>query len=433
MSAFSIKKLIDPLLQRSDVRFLMELLNQDGEETRLIGGAVRDSLFQKTVSDIDLTTTMLPDAVIKYAEQQGLRVVPTGLSHGTVTVVVDKEPFEVTTLREDVATDGRHAKIRFSKSFQADAERRDFTINALSLSQDGTIYDYCGGLKHIQEKKVCFIGNAQKRIQEDYLRILRFFRFTSNYATNINDEGLKACIQEKEGLKKLSYERIRMELLKIFISRHTAEILNVLSDTGLYSYILGNVAQIKRLERCIQNEEDEKIPPDALRRLTSCAIFVEEDAKRLCEMLRLSNHEEERLVKNAQMQEKIANLSKNKAGKIKFDRIFLRQCFALDKAEHFENSAFFDLWMIFNNDTLHEFTDDGYLQWKSFKAGQEKKPIFPLLGRDILEFIPAGPKVGKILNKVFNYWLSIGCPIGNNIRENLLEYAREFSLNKVNK
>jgi tRNA nucleotidyltransferase/poly(A) polymerase len=187
---------------------LFAALSKTGAETRVVGGAVRDALLGLPPHEIDLATTALPDAVLAAARDAGLKGVPTGIEHGTVTIVVAGTPFEVTTLREDVETDGRFAKVRFGGDFEQDAKRRDFTINALSLSFDGEIHDYTGGLADIEARRIRFIGDAATRIREDYLRILRFFRFNASHGEGPFDrEGLHESIVARENLSRLSRER----------------------------------------------------------------------------------------------------------------------------------------------------------------------------------------------------------------------------------
>ncbi len=160
---------------------LLAVLDRDGEEARAVGGAVRNALIGEPIAEIDVATTALPDEVQRRVTAAGFKPVPTGIEHGTITVVIDRHPFEVTTLRQDVETYGRHAKVAFGRDWKTDAERRDFTINALSAARDGTVYDYVGGLADLEARRVRFIGDPEKRIAEDYLRILRFFRFHAAY------------------------------------------------------------------------------------------------------------------------------------------------------------------------------------------------------------------------------------------------------------
>ncbi len=198
---------------------LLAVLDRDGEEARVVGGAVRNVLLGHPPGEIDVATTALPEEVVRRAAAAGFRPVPTGVEHGTVTVVIDGTGFEVTTLREDVETFGRKAKVRFGRSWQKDAERRDFTFNALSVSRDGTVHDPVGGIEDLEQHRVRFIGDPAMRIAEDYLRILRFFRFHAAYGRGAPDpDGLHACIVAREGLRKLSRERLRAELFKLLIA-----------------------------------------------------------------------------------------------------------------------------------------------------------------------------------------------------------------------
>src|SRR5665213_2297634 len=199
---------------------LLEVLDRDGEEARAVGGAVRNELLGLPVAEVDVATTAVPDKVVKRVTAAGFKPVPTGIEHGTVTVVIDKQPFEVTTLRKDIETDGRHAKVAFGRDWKVDAERRDFTINALSVTREGAVYDYAGGLADLEERRVRFIGDPAKRIAEDYLRILRFFRFHAAYGTSDHPytEGIAACIAGRSGLDQLSRERVRMELMKLVVA-----------------------------------------------------------------------------------------------------------------------------------------------------------------------------------------------------------------------
>jgi poly(A) polymerase len=280
------------LLDNAALQRVLGLLDCDGEETRVVGGAVRNALIGRPCKDVDLATTAVPDIVMARARAARLRAIPTGIDHGTVTLLADGQRFEVTTLREDVETDGRHAKIRFGRDFAQDAFRRDFTINALSLGKDGSLYDYMDGKADVLAGRVRFIGEPATRIREDYLRILRFFRFSAEYATGELDEpGLLACIRERDGPRRLSRERVKQELFKLLMAPRAVFALRAMSDCGLLQPILEGIAQLARLDRLLA------IAPDApdLVRLAACAIFVADDAPRLREALRLSNAETERL------------------------------------------------------------------------------------------------------------------------------------------
>jgi poly(A) polymerase len=289
MTAFETL-LTDPKLAR-----LLVALETTGCETRVVGGAVRDALLGLTPHEIDLTTTALPDDVVAAAKRAGLKSVPTGVDHGTVTVIVDGAPFEVTTLREDVETDGRFAKVRFGKDFAQDALRRDFTVNALSISTDGKLHDYTGGLADIEARRIRFIGDPAKRIAEDYLRVLRFFRFHAAHGEGALDPaGLHAAIVAREGLARLSAERVRAELMKLLAARRAVEVARVMSQNGVTEVVLG-ICFPARLERLAAIEQASGLRPDVLLRLAALAVLTVEDADRLRARLRLSNGERRRL------------------------------------------------------------------------------------------------------------------------------------------
>ena len=276
---------------------LMALLDHDGEEARVVGGAVRNVLMGEPTGDIDVATTALPDEVMRRAQAAGFKAVPTGIEHGTVTIVVDHRPFEVTTLREDVETFGRHAVVRFGRDWRADAARRDFTINALSLSRDGVVHDYVGGLADIAVRRVRFIGQASARIAEDYLRVLRFFRFHASYGIGLPDpEGLRACIDARDKLERLSRERVRMELMKLLVAVHAVPTLAVMAESGLLEPVLGGVPYLAAVGNMARIEAAARLAPDPVRRLGALAVMIVEDAERLWQRLRLTNAEHDRLV-----------------------------------------------------------------------------------------------------------------------------------------
>src|SRR5437868_1882686 len=232
-----------PWLKSGPTARVLELLNGNGEEARVIGGAVRNALLKIPVGDIDIATTALPDEVIRRAKAAGIKCVPTGIDHGTVTLVVESQPFEITTLREDTETFGRKAKVAFGRDWVRDAERRDFTINGLSVDAGGIVHDHVGGLADIEAKRVRFIGDASQRIAEDYLRILRFFRMHAAYGAGEPDRaGYLACIDGRGGLSSLSAERVRMEMLKLLIAENAVAAVIAMIDGGLLSAIFGGVA-----------------------------------------------------------------------------------------------------------------------------------------------------------------------------------------------
>ncbi|MFG1360295.1 CCA tRNA nucleotidyltransferase [Xanthobacter pseudotagetidis] len=275
---------------------LLALLNRDGEEARVVGGAVRNTLLGLEVSDVDIATTARPDVVVARVAAAGLKAVPTGIEHGTVTVVVAHHTFEVTTLREDTETDGRRAVVRFGRSWLHDAERRDFTINALYATAAGEVVDLVGGLADLACRRVRFIGDADARIREDYLRVLRLFRFHAFYgAGGVDGAALAAAVRGRVGLLGLSRERVRAELLKLLLAPGAAPTLAVMSDCGLIQPLLAGIADAGLFARLAAAEARHGVAADAVRRLGALALRVPDDAERLREKLRLSNAEARRL------------------------------------------------------------------------------------------------------------------------------------------
>src|SRR5258707_15395165 len=232
-----------PWLKSGPAARVLQLLNSNGEEARVVGGAVRNALLKIPTGDIDIATTAVPDEVIRRAKAAGIKSVPTGIEHGTVTLVVDAQAFEVTTLREDTETFGRKATVAFGRDWVRDAERRDFTINGLSVDAEGVVHDHVGGLDDIAARRVRFIGDPGARIAEDYLRILRFFRIHAAYGSGEPDRaGYLACIVGRAGLATLSAERIRMEMLKLMVAEAAEAAIIAMADGGLLQSIVGGVA-----------------------------------------------------------------------------------------------------------------------------------------------------------------------------------------------
>ena len=277
-----------------DLLGVLAALDQEGEETRIVGGALRNALLGRPVHEIDLATTLGPKAIMARATAAGLRAIPTGVAHGTVTVLAAGRTFEVTTLREDIATDGRHAKVLFGRDFKADALRRDFTMNALSTTRDGRLFDYTGGLADLAARKVRFIGEPARRIEEDYLRILRFFRFSADFGEGpLNSSGRSAAIRQRDGLARLSRERIRAELLKLLSARRAADVCAEICADGILHPLLALAPNPARLRRLVAIGDG--LPQDPLLRLAALCVKLPEDAARLRERLRLSNAEAGRL------------------------------------------------------------------------------------------------------------------------------------------
>jgi poly(A) polymerase len=285
------------LLARHPVATVLRALNPAGEETRIVGGAIRNALMVRPITDIDLATTLLPEQVMELAKAKGWRAIPTGIAHGTVTLVVEGTPFEITTLRDDVETDGRHAKVRFSRDFAHDAARRDFTINALSMGENGTVHDYFGGKADLAAQRIRFIGDAATRLREDYLRGLRFLRFSAEYGTGRLDEaGFAAILTAREGLNTLSGERIWQELKKLLMAQHGAGIIAQAEAHGLLSGLLGVETAPARFMALLAKAQEGKEEADAITRLYALVNTDGAAIAPLAERLRLSNSEKNQLL-----------------------------------------------------------------------------------------------------------------------------------------
>src|SRR5882757_8865757 len=254
-----------PWLSSGPALRVLQILNDNGEEARVVGGAVRNALLHVPIGDIDIATTALPTEVIRRAKAAGIKSVPTGIDHGTVTLVVDSHPFEITTLREDTETFGRKAKVAFGRDWIVDAQRRDFTINGLSVDASGVVHDHVGGLDDIAARRVRFIGDPHQRIAEDYLRILRFFRIHAAYGAGEPDRaGYLAGIGAREGLASLSAERVRMEMLKLMVAQGAAGAIAAMVDGGLLLPIFGGVAYIGPFTAMISAERLMGLKPEAV-------------------------------------------------------------------------------------------------------------------------------------------------------------------------
>lgn len=414
------------LLQRPAVARVFAALDNNGEELRIVGGAVRDALLGLPVTEIDLATTALPEKTMTRARAAGLKAVPTGIEHGTITVVVDGAPFEVTTLREDVETDGRRAIVRFGRDFNADALRRDFTINAMSLDGEGRLHDPAGGLADLQSEggpqkgdapKVRFIGDAVTRIREDYLRSLRFFRFHARFGASAPDaEGFAATILCRDGLDQLSRERVRAELLKLLAAPGAANAITLMSGAGLLHRVSGIVAEPGRVARLAARQEQRNEAADPLLLLAACAVRTVEDARALHDRLRLSGAETARLAQFAQALEQLRGMA----------RLTLNRARAV--AAQLGGQALADAVAIVTGDTrpaidaeVHGFVD-------ALAAGTVTAPVFPLRGADVLALgVQPGPAIGAMMAALRQGWLDAGCSEGETTRAELLARARDMA------
>ncbi|HEX2653005.1 MAG TPA: CCA tRNA nucleotidyltransferase [Xanthobacteraceae bacterium] len=379
---------------------LLAVLHRDGEEARVVGGAVRDALLGKIPQEIDLATTAVPEEVIRRTTAAGFKAVPTGVDHGTVTVIVNGAPYEVTTLREDIETFGRKAVVRFGRDWKLDAERRDLTINALSVSADGTVYDDVGGLADLAAGRVRFIGNPATRIAEDYLRVLRFFRFHAAYANGALDPaGFKASTNALEWIDNLSRERVRMEFLKLLIAKRAASTLAAMAESSLLVQVLGGVPLVADFSRMVEREEHLGLAADPMRRLAALGVFTIEDAQRLGQRLRLSNNEFDRLASMVDRWWRIDPAW----GELEMRALLYR--LGADR-----------------------FVDRVLMAWVRSGAGVKDEawqllatlpqtwpvPVFPLKAADLMaRGVEKGPRLGAALKSAEEAWIKAGFPMAD--------------------
>ncbi len=283
--------------ERPGLDRLASVLGAEFGEARFVGGAVRDTLLGLDVHDLDLATVHAPDEVVRRLGAAKIKAIPTGIAHGTVTAVSSDTVVEVTTLRRDVSTDGRHAVVAYTNDWQEDAARRDFTINALYADPlDGRVYDWFGGLADLAERRVRFIGDPYQRIAEDHLRILRFFRFHARFGDQITEEDLNACVARANDLMALSRERVAAELVKLLVARSAVPVIELMQERGIFRPILPEIdaAGVRRLAELADRERASGVAPDAIRRLA--ALLPADAAESVGARLKLSNNDRKRLV-----------------------------------------------------------------------------------------------------------------------------------------
>jgi poly(A) polymerase len=277
-----------------ETRAVLDALTAEGQRVLFVGGCVRDALIGRPVGDIDIATPDPPETVTDLLERAGLKAVPTGIEHGTVTAVSGHRPFEITTLREDVETYGRRARVAFTDDWTADAARRDFTMNAMFCAADGTVFDPFGGWADLLAGHVRFVGNAEDRVQEDYLRLLRFFRFYARYGQGAPDaDALRAATRHAAKLATLAAERIHHELLKFLEADNPGPAARVIRDHAILQPVLPEACHAERLSWLAAIEREQGAEVDPLRRMAAWLDLAE--AHRLGERLRLSNKEDRRL------------------------------------------------------------------------------------------------------------------------------------------
>ncbi len=383
------------------LRRVLDLLNADGGEARIAGGAVRNALMGVPAGDVDIATTLVPQEVVARAKSAGIKAVPTGIEHGTVTLVASGTPFEVTTLRRDVETDGRRAQVAFGTDWQQDAERRDLTINALYATADGEVIDLVGGLPDIETRTVRFIGDAAQRIAEDHLRILRFFRFFAFYGGGRPDaDGLRACARAKDKLASLSAERVWSETKKLLTAADPFRALLWMRQSGVLTAILPETEKwgIDAIPALVAAEQALKWEPDPLLRL---AAMVPPDAERLsalAQRLRLSRAEAAYLADWAAAPEIPKTIAETA-----FDRMLYRT-----GREGLTTRLKLALALVRSKaaDDPQAMAESARLQRLLTRASGWTRPAFPLSGADVLAAgVAAGPAVGKVLGALETEWV----------------------------
>lgn len=416
MSGPSIADSADWLRDKSLQR-LLAALSQDGEEARVAGGAIRNTLLGQPVTDIDIATTNVPDETERRAQAAGLKTVPTGKEHGTITVIADGRAYEVTTLRDDVETDGRHARVVFGRDWKRDAERRDFTINALYATAQGEVVDLVGGLADLETRTLRFIGDAETRIREDFLRILRFFRFFAWYGAGRPDaDGIRACARLKDGLARLSAERVWNELRKLLAAPDPSRALLWMRQTGVLTAILPESEKwgIDAIHGLVAAERDLGWKVDPMLRLAAIVPPDEAKVAAMAARLKMSNAEAQRLavwalsppVHHATSEAAMAKAAyRGDVGGLR-DRLRLALASARVRAAQ-DDGALIEA--------------GGYARLLRFLDAWQK-PVFPLKGSDLTALGETpGPRLGETLRALEEAWIESGFSMD---RESLMEQAR---------
>ena len=357
-------------------------------EARFVGGAVRNALLGVPVMDVDIAVPMPPQEAMARLKARDIKVAPTGIAHGTVTAILGNKVFEITTLRRDVETDGRHAVVAFTDDWAEDAARRDFTINALYAAPDGSVFDYATGVEDLIAGRVRFMGEAAARIAEDYLRVLRLFRFHAWYGKGgVDADGLRAAAAARDRLKSLSAERVQKEMLRLLEAGNPAPVLRVMAATGILPELLPGALQLPRLERLTRIEADHLLPRDGVLRLAALLPDGEEAAHAAADALKLSNADRMRL-EQALGGAALPWLSAQDARALLY-RI---------GAARFRDKVLLD-WARGGGNPI---------QWRMLMTMAEtwQRPRFPLTGRDVMQAgVTEGPDVGRVLAQVEDWWI----------------------------
>ncbi|MZR30117.1 CCA tRNA nucleotidyltransferase [Sneathiella litorea] len=369
-----------------ETKAVINALRNEGGSARFVGGCVRDALLGLATEDIDIATDLLPGSVIQGLERANILALPTGLDHGTITAVLNKRHFEITTLRVDLVGHGRHADIAFTRDWERDAERRDFTINALYLDPEGELIDPVGGLADLKMSHIRFIGNADDRIREDRLRVLRFFRFFARFGDDNPDQhALHACARAAGQLDTLSVERVQKELMLLLDTQNPVAALDLMEETGVLEAIIGRKPDLSMLRLLLSLE----VPSDALQRFAALLCVQMDDVLKLANKLRFSNNQKQRLAVMC-------------AGDVK------------------ENMSVQELREALYQLGKKGFEDQVMMLWAQIGAGKDlssylleaaswQAPQLPVTGSDLLSHgIAEGAELGNLLRKMEVHWIASG-------------------------
>ncbi|WP_417686549.1 CCA tRNA nucleotidyltransferase [Roseibium sp.] len=384
------------------IQAVFDAVEQEGDAARAVGGAVRNTLLERPVHDVDIATTALPEVIVDRAKRAGLKAVPTGIDHGTVTVISDGFGYEVTTLRADVETFGRQAKVRFGRSWEEDARRRDFTMNALYCDRSGEIFDPLDGLPDCLSGRVRFIGDPNQRIREDYLRILRFFRIHGMYGNGEPDRaGLLACVQEREGLRSLSAERIGMEMKRLVTAPLAARCVELMENHGLLEIVTGGVARLVDFKafRDLSGVADEV--NQAPLAFAALAGFIDEDMDRLADRFRMSNAERNRMHCSLSAMKSVSTLAGTAT-----DTDVRRLLFHHGRQGAVDGTLL--AWAVQEHGSDPAFYPGLLERLRKFSV-----PVFPLKGKDLIDAgLRPGPEIGHQLKFLQSRWEASGYQLG---------------------
>ncbi|RIJ14672.1 CCA tRNA nucleotidyltransferase [Henriciella mobilis] len=368
---------------------------------RFVGGCVRNAIMDRPVDDIDIATQIEPESVIKALEAAGIRAIPTGIDHGTITAVIDGKPFEITTLRRDVETDGRRAVVAFTEDWAEDAGRRDFRLNALYADRDGTVHDPVGGgIEDAEAGRVIFIGDADMRLREDFLRILRFFRFNAWYGAGIDADGLAACARQKEGLKKIAAERIWKELHKLLAAPDPTEAVTAMQDSGVLAIFLPEAETLDGLHDLRVSQTLAGVQADPMLRLMALIHRSANSVLAVSKRLRLSNAEANRLTMWAA--DNLPDVSGMNGRQLRQALYWHGKQAVVDRA----------------------LTSGRDVRDLLFAVRAWKRPEFPVGGDDALAAGLKGPEIGQALRKLEEWWMAEDFQPG---RDQLLERLGKLS------